>query len=87
VAVGPHLIVNYSVVQPPHIDSVGLNNGQFCANFQAKAGKGYVLERRSVLDPGDWTEVANLPPATADGPAALCDLMGQGNAFYRIGEL
>jgi len=86
VAAGPHLIVNYTVVAAPHIDSVALNNGQFCASFQARTGKRYVLERRADVDSGGWTEVANLPPAAADGPASLCDPAGQGNGFYRIGE-
>ena len=65
---------------------IALNNGQFCASFQARTGKRYVLERRADVDSGGWTEVANLPPAAADGPASLCDPAGQGNGFYRIGE-
>ena len=84
----PRLIVNYTAVAPrPVINSAALNGGQLCVGFNATAGKSYVLERRAAVDSGGWTEVATLPPPAANGPATLCDPLGTGNGFYRIGEL
>jgi len=84
----PRLIVNYTTAAPrPVIDSAALNGGQLCVGFNATAGKSYVLERRAAVDSGSWTEVATLPPPAANGPATLCDPLGTGNGFYRIGEL
>jgi hypothetical protein len=85
--VPPKLTVEYTPPQSLRITSASLNSGQFCAGFQAKAGKSYVLERRSVIGTGDWMQVATLPPVGTDRQATLCDAGGQGNGFYRIGEL
>ena len=84
----PVLIVNYTVAPPrPVINPATLNGGQLCVGFNATAGKSYVLERRAAVDSGSWTQVATLPPPGTDGPATLCDPLGTGNGFYRIGEL
>ncbi len=81
----PQLTVQYTVPpSPPQIDSVSIQDTNFCVNFQGVAGSIYVLESRADIASGDWATVAGLV-AEADGPQQLCDPLIGSKRFYRLG--
>lgn len=82
----PQLVVNYTVVEALRMTDVVVNQGQLCFRFQATAGKRYRVERRVLVDSGDWTLVQDIPPAATSGPIEICDAIGAGTGFYRVGE-
>ena len=50
-----------------------------------KAGRTYVLQRRTDLAAGAWTTATTTAPLAADGTVSLTDPAAPaGNAFYRI---
>ena len=82
----PVLEVRFEVPQPPRISSAEITAGHFCLLFTACQGKSYVVERRDLVDRGEWTTITNLPPMDVTGEATVCDPMGTGTGFYRVGE-
>jgi len=82
----PLLEVQFDAPALLRITSTAITGGQFCLRFVAQQGKAYVVERRDGLDGGTWTAIRHLPPAEATGEVEVCDPVGTGNAFYRVGE-
>ena len=83
---GPTLEVNYEVATPFRIASAGLSGQQLCLQFDAKAGKSYVVEGRADLVDGQWGTVTNLPVFATAQVAVVCEQLTTGNRFYRVGE-
>lgn len=72
--------------EAPQISSAEIVGGQFCLRFTARQGKSYVVERRDEVDGGTWTAITNLPAADVTGEVTVCDPLGTGTGFYRVGE-
>ena len=72
--------------EAPQISSAEIVGGQFCLHFAARQGKSYVVERRDLVDRGEWAVIATLPPADVTGEVTVCDPLGTGTGFYRVGE-
>ena len=87
VANAPQLIINYMPSLPLHIDPPTLSGDQFQFQFQARANKSYVVERRALADTGSWTVVTNIPIQTVAGAVLVTDTVGSENAFYHVVEL
>lgn len=68
------------------INSTELVAADFCLRFTARQGKAYVVERRGMVDTGTWNVITNLPPVAVTGEIVVCDPLGAGNNFYRVGE-
>jgi len=83
---GPTLEVNYEVATPFRIASAGLSGQQLCLQFEAKAGKSYVVEGRADLVAGQWGTVTNLPVFATAQVAVVCEQLTTGSRFYRVGE-
>jgi hypothetical protein len=82
----PRLVVNYTIVPVLRITDIAVDNGRLCFRFQATAGKGYRIERRPLVDSGDWTVIQSIPPVANSGPIESCDMIGTDRAFYRIAD-
>jgi len=80
----PRLLLEFT--SPPRISGAELMGNQFCLQFQAKAGKAYLVERRDLLDHGLWTTVTNLPPANTPESVVVCEPFATGSRFYRVRE-
>jgi hypothetical protein len=81
----PRLSIDYTL--PFRIRSVEFRAGEICLHFTAQAGKAYVVEQRGFADAGAWTIVTTLPVAEATAEVVICQPLGAGNQFYRVGEL
>jgi hypothetical protein len=83
----PVLEVQFEVSEPLRIKLATIIADQICLSFTAQAGKTYTLERRELVDSGEWTVVATLPAPDITAEALLCDtLSATGSRFYRVGE-
>jgi hypothetical protein len=83
----PVLEVQFEPAAPPvSISSTAIVGTDFCLRFNARPGKSYVVERRERVDSGSWDVVTTLPPAAEAGEVAVCDALGAGPRFYRVGE-
>ena len=82
----PVLEVQFAAPEPPRIHSAEIANGQFCLRFTARQSRSYVVERREKADTGRWTAITTLLPAVVTGEVSVCDPLGPGNNFYRVGE-
>ena len=83
----PQLTVQFTVPPtPPQIDSVSIQDTNFCVHFQGVAGSIYLLESRADVASGDWSPVDGLI-AELDGPQQLCDPLIGPKRFYRLGVL
>jgi len=83
----PVLEVRFDPPAPPlSITSSEISGEDFCLRFTARQGKSYVVERREMVDTGTWTAITNLPPATATAEVVICEPLGTGRNFYRVGE-
>jgi hypothetical protein len=71
----------------PRIGPTLVADGQFSLQFDGEAGKGYVVERRTQLDSGEWTVLTNVPPLEVSGTVSVLDPVTSGSQFYRLGEL
>jgi hypothetical protein len=85
-AVAPVLEIQFEAPTVLRITSTEIMDGQVCLRFTAEQGKAYVIERRETVDSGTWTAIRHLPPADVTGEVVVCDPVGTGNAFYRVGE-
>lgn len=70
----------------PEISLAEIVGNQLCLHFAARQGKSYVVERRDLVDRGEWAVIATLPPADVTGEVTVCDPLGTGTVFYRVGE-
>lgn len=67
------------------VSSATRNPGDFTVQAAGKAGRLYVLERRTDLSAGSWTNVDAEGPLPGSGPLILSDPAPPvGRAFYRI---
>jgi hypothetical protein len=82
----PVLEVQFETPEPPRISRAEITDNQFCLRFTTRQGKSYVVERRDRVDTGEWAAITNLPPADVTGEAIVCDPLGTGTGFYRVGE-
>jgi hypothetical protein len=82
----PVLEVQFEAPEPPRISLAAITGNQFCLHFTALQGKSYIVERRDLVDSGEWTAITNLPPADVTGEMVICDPLGMATAFYRVGE-
>jgi hypothetical protein len=80
----PQLVVKYTM--RPRIRHVEVSGNKFCLQFRAQAGKAYTVERRDAVQAGNWTVITNIPPAATASNLSVCDSLGSGNRFYRVGE-
>lgn len=82
----PVLEVQFETSAPPRITLAEIMGSRFCLHFIARQGKSYVVERRDLVDRGEWTVIATLPPADVRGEVTVCDPLGTVPGFYRVGE-
>jgi hypothetical protein len=82
----PVLEVQFEAPELLRITLAEITENQFCLHFTARQGRSYVIERRDLADSGEWTAITNLPPADVTGEAVVCDPLGTGTGFYRVGE-
>jgi hypothetical protein len=82
----PRLAVTYTVAAVLRLTDIAINNGRLCFRFQAAAGKSYHIERRALVDTGDWTVIQSIPPVANSGPIEVCDTIGTNPGFYRVAE-
>jgi hypothetical protein len=80
----PRLQVDYTV--PFRIGGIELLDAELCLRFTAREGRTYVVECRTSAESGEWTTVRTLPPAQTTGEVSVCEPLGNGNQFYRVGE-
>src|SRR5262249_9625898 len=80
----PQLVVKYTM--RPRIRHVEVSGNQLCLHFRAQAGKAYTVERRNAVQTGNWTVITNISPSVTAANLSVCDSLGSGNRFYRLGE-
>lgn len=77
-------VLEVDLVPPPIVQVESVSTNILSFSFQAEAGRPYSVQAETILAPGLWTTLTNVPPQSADTTILISDSTPGNQRFYRV---